>query len=294
MGSIILSTWAISRQPNLVGWKILQAGGSSLDAVEAACREAESDLTNHTVGKSGYPDASGRVSLDASIMLSPSRCGAVAFIRNFEHPISIARAVMDRTNHIMLIGEGAEEFARQHGFEPASLLTDQAQRAWTEWRSAHPKSGPSGPGASQPTPNIEDRNTHDTIGVLAIDTRGTIAGACSTSGLAFKLPGRVGDSPIIGHGLYVDPTAGAAVATGHGELVMSVCGSFFAVELLRRGASPIDAATEVLDRIRKVHQLTPQDQVGLIVLQKNGEWALASLQDGFQVMVRDVNREELV
>jgi isoaspartyl peptidase/L-asparaginase-like protein (Ntn-hydrolase superfamily) len=245
------------------------------------------------VGRGGFPDASGQVSLDASIMLSPSRRGAVAFVRNFEHPISIARAVMERTDHVMLVGDGAEEFARRQGFEPTTLLTDEAKAAWEKWRQTN---------SSGPIPNIEDRKSgkpdpnqhHDTIGVLCIDSRGTLAGGCSTSGLAFKLPGRVGDSPIIGHGLYVDPNIGAAVATGHGELVMSVCGTFLAVELLQRGASPIDAAVEVLERIQKVHQLMPQDQVGLIVLRKDRQWSAASLRDGFRVAVRDADRDELV
>jgi isoaspartyl peptidase/L-asparaginase-like protein (Ntn-hydrolase superfamily) len=293
MEPIILSTWSFGQRANAAAWKILASGGSSLEAAEAACRDAESDVTNHTVGKAGYPDASGRVSLDASIMLSPSQRGAVAFVRNFEHPISIARAVMEKTDHVMLVGDGAEEFARQHGFEPTTLLTDEAKTTWEKWRQSS---------TSGPIRNIEERKPrdfdpnqhHDTLGVLAIDSQGTLAGACSTSGLAFKLPGRVGDSPIIGHGLYVDPNIGAAVATGHGELVMSVCGTFLALELLRRGASPIDAAAEVLERIREMHQLTTQDQVGLILLRKDGQWASAALREGFKVAVRDANRDELL
>ncbi len=293
MEPIILSTWSFGQRANAAAWPILQSSGSSLDAVEAACRDAESDLTNHTVGKGGYPDASGQVSLDASIMLSPSRRGAVGCVRNFEHPISIARAVMEKTDHVMLVGDGAEEFARQQKLETTTLLTEPAKAAWEKWRLTN---------TSGPIRNIEERKPdkldpnqhHDTIGVLCIDSHGTLAGGCTTSGLAFKLPGRVGDSPIIGHGMYVDPGIGAAVATGHGELVMSVCGTFLAVELLRRGASPLDAAVEVLERIQKVHQLTPQDQVGLIVLRKDRQWSAASLREGFRVAVREVDRDELI
>ena len=229
---IILSTWSFGQRANRAAWPTLANNGSSLDAVEIACRDAESDLSNHTVGKGGRPDASGRVSLDASIMLSPARRGAVAFVRRFEHPISIARAVMEHSPHVLLAGDGAEEFAIEHGFSPTELLTEEMRLEWESWRAGMAKSAPSGPRRTGPTLNIEEqRNTsHDTIGVLSLDAHGTLAGACTTSGMAYKLPGRVGDSPIIGHALYVDPTIGAAVATGHGELVMSVCGAFLAVE----------------------------------------------------------------
>ena len=173
------------------------------------------------------------------------------------------------------------------------MLTEESREEWERWRRTT-KRGPSGPG---PTANIEERiaeKNHDTIGFLAIDSRGTLAGACSTSGIAWKLPGRVGDSPIVGHALYVEPNIGAAVATGHGELVMSVCGSFLAIECLRRGATPLDAAIEVLKRIEQTQPLSAEDQVGLIVLRADGIWSAASLRQGFKLAVKDEGRDELI
>jgi isoaspartyl peptidase/L-asparaginase-like protein (Ntn-hydrolase superfamily) len=291
---LILSTWSFGQRANRAAWSTLANNGTSLDAVEIACRDAESDLSNHTVGKGGRPDASGEVSLDASIMLSPAKRGAVAHVRKYEHVVSIARAVMEHTPHVLLVGEGAERFAQERGFESTELLTDDMRLEWESWRRTETKPGRSRPGS--PLRNIEEqqRDSHDTIGVLALDSSRTLAGACSTSGLAFKLPGRVGDSPIIGHALYVEPVIGAAVTTGHGELVMSVCGSFLAIELLRRGASPIDAAMEVLERVQQTQPLTEQDQVGIIVLKPDGTWDAASLRKGFKVAVKDSSRDELI
>jgi L-asparaginase/N4-(beta-N-acetylglucosaminyl)-L-asparaginase len=176
-----------------------------------------------------------------------------------------------------------------------------------KWKDSQRRDGATTKGAAGPRRNIEELGlrafdlgtrdleaTHDTIGAIAMDSMGTLAGACSTSGLAFKLPGRVGDSPIIGQGLYVDPAAGAAVTTGHGELVMGVCGSFLAVETLRRGAKPLDACVEVLERIRASYQLESEDQIGIIVLARDGNWACAALRDGFRTAVRSAQREELV
>jgi isoaspartyl peptidase/L-asparaginase-like protein (Ntn-hydrolase superfamily) len=291
MTPIILSTWSFGQRANRAAWPILANSGTSLDAVEAACRDAESDLTNHTVGRGGRPDASGEVTLDASIILSPARCAGVGCVRGFEHPISIARKVMEQTPHVMLAGEGAEKFALSQGFERIDLLTDEVRQQWYEWRASG-----NVPAPHPPEKNIEERGAtdHDTIGVLAIDAKKTLAGACSTSGMAFKLPGRVGDSPIIGHALYLDPEVGAAVATGHGELVMSVCGAFLAVETLRRGAKPIDAAMEVLNRIKKSLPLVENDQVGIIVLKPDGDWDAASLREGFKVAVKGSTRDELM
>src|SRR5438067_2511820 len=200
---LILSTWSFGQRANRAAWETLSPDGSS--------RDAESDLSNHTVGKGGRPDASGQVSLDSSIMLSPAKRGAVAYVRRLEHPISIARAVMERTAHVLLAGDGAEQFALAQGFKATDLLTDEARGQWEEWRAT----GEMQPAHPAPIRNIEEKppGSHDTIGVLALDSHGVLAGACSTSGMAYKLPGRVGDSPIIGHALYVDPRVGAAVAT---------------------------------------------------------------------------------
>jgi len=292
---IICSTWSFGQRANNAAWPTLEKGGTSLDAVEIACRDAEADPDNHTVGFSGYPDRSGRVSLDASIMLSPSKAGSVCFLRDYQHPVSVARKVMEQTKHVMLSGDGAAEFARLHGFEVTDLLTDTAAHAWEQFRCEQGK----GPVVKR---NLEElglsgvdaEGSHDTIGVIALDSHGVLAGACSTSGLAFKLPGRVGDSPTIGHGLYVDPKIGAAVCTGHGELVMGVCGSFLAIETLRRGGTPEDAAFEVIRRIQSAHELHAEDQVGVIVLGVDGAWGAASIRAGFRAAVRTKTQDELV
>lgn len=292
---IILSTWSFGMRANQAAWPTLEKGGSSLDAVELACRDAEADPDNHTVGFSGYPDRSGRVSLDAAIMLSPSKAGSVCFVRDYQHPISIARKVMEKTHHVLLAGDGAGEFARLQGFETSDLLTDEAAQAWEKYRREQGKA----PVAKR---NIEElglegidaEGSHDTIGVIALDSHGVLAGGCTTSGLAFKIPGRVGDSPIIGQGLYVDPKVGAAVCTGHGELVMGVCGSFLAIETLRRGGKPEDAAFEVIKRIQSTHELHGEDQVGVIVLAANGDWGAASIRPGFRVAVKTPTHDELV
>jgi isoaspartyl peptidase/L-asparaginase-like protein (Ntn-hydrolase superfamily) len=291
---LIVSTWSFGQRANRAAWPILQAGGNALDAVEAAAKDAEADPENHTVGLGGYPDASGRVSVDACIMLSPARRGGVAGVRHHLHPVSIARKVMENTSHALIVGADADEFGSRFGLPTQDLLTPAAHEAWTRWKLSKDK--PAGPIA-----NIEEHKTwpdeeatHDTIGILAIDARGALAGACTTSGLAFKIPGRVGDSPIVGHGLYVDPAAGAAVCTGHGELVMGVCGSFLAVEQMRRGASPAEAAMEVINRIRASYDLRDDDQVGVITLGKNGTWGAAALKHGFRAAVKNGERDALV
>ena len=299
---LILSTWSFGKRSNAAGWPILAGGGSSLDAVEAVGRYAEDDLTNRTVGTGGLPDASGRVSLDACVMLSPARRGAVANLRRFGNPVSVARRVMERTRHVLLAGAEADDFAELEGFEQRELLTPEARAAWERWKREHPQGADFGPvlnieelGLDGPDAGLPAHSrVHDTIGVLAVDAAGTPAGCCTTSGLAFKLPGRVGDSPIVGHGLYVDPAVGAAVATGHGELVMGVCGSFLAVEAMRRGASPLDAALEVMERMTSSYEIGPEDQVGLIALNRRGEWSGASLRAGFSIAVRSASRDELI
>jgi len=303
---LLLSTWSFGQRSNAAGWPILARNGSALDAVEAVAKYAEADLSNRTVGVGGLPDASGRVSLDASIMLSPSKRGAVANLRRFPHPISVARRVMEVTPHVLLAGAEADDFAASQGFKEQELLTDESRRDWENWRAKHPEEVSSGPirnieelgqlagSGVDGSPRKGRNEAHDTIGVIAIDGRGQLAGACTTSGMPYKLPGRVGDSPIIGHGLYVHPQIGAAVATGYGELVMGVCGAFLAVETLQRGATPQDAAVEVLKRIMDSYDLSEDDQVGVIVLNHHGEWSGAALRDGFSVAVRSGEQDELV
>ncbi|MGA2034509.1 MAG: N(4)-(beta-N-acetylglucosaminyl)-L-asparaginase [Thermoguttaceae bacterium] len=304
---IILSTWTMGAKANAAGWPYLTAARpSSLDAVEQACRRIEADPEIASVGLGGMPDRSGEVSLDAAIMLSPSHCGAVCCVRRFTHAVSLARRVMERTPHMILCGDGADRFAGLNGFEPNDLLTDEARAAWQNWSADHPGARRLEAAGYLPPANVEEvpipkppnsaaeEPGHDTVGVLALDAAGQLAGACSTSGLPFKVPGRVGDSGIIGHGLYVDPRYGAAVATGVGELVMGVCGTFLAVELMRRGLSPRDAAVEVLARIAENYTLREEHQVALIALDPAGHWSAAALRPGFHVAVRTAGRDELV
>lgn len=282
---LILATWSFGKAANASAWNDLAAGGSALDAVETACRHAEADLENPTVGVAGYPDRDGNVSLDAAIMLSPAKSGGVCAVRTALHPITLARRVMERTPHKLLAGEGADQFAAEQGLEIGALLTESTRQKWLEWKAK--QSQP----VHRPVLNIEE--SHDTIGVLALDSSGTLAGGCSTSGWAFKLPGRVGDSPIVGHALFVDPGIGCCVCTGHGERVMGVCASFLAVETLRRGGMPVDAVSEVLKRVAGSYKLTDQDQVGMIVLNAQGQYSTGSLRKGYQTAVRDRQRDQL-
>ena len=233
---IVISTWNFGIAANQEAWKTLSAGGRALDAVEAGVKIPEADITNHTVGRSGYPDRDGHVTLDACIMDENGNCGAVAAMEHIAHPISVARLVMEKTPHVMLVGEGATQFAVEQGFKKEKLLQADSEKAWKEWlKKAEYK----------PVINIENSKglpgnqyNHDTIGMLALDAKGNISGACTTSGMAFKMHGRVGDSPIIGAGLYVDNEVGGATSTGVGEEVIRNVGSFLVVELMRQGLSP--------------------------------------------------------
>lgn len=298
---LILSTWSFGVIANAAGWPVLAGGGDALDAVEAAAVAVESDPAVDSVGYGGLPDRTGQVSLDGCVMLSPAQCGSVCFIRKYRHPVSIARRVMERTPHVMMAGAGAEQFAAEQGFPQEPLLTDAAKKRW-EGMMAELTANPGmeyqriiganreemGRKAGVPEPS------HDTVGVLALDAKSKLAGACSTSGLALKLHGRVGDSPIIGHGLYVHPKHGAAVGTGNGELVMGTCGSFLAVEMMRRGATPGQALGECMARLVESYALKDHHQIGMIALSPRGEWAHASLRDGYRTAVRHGGADELV
>jgi N4-(beta-N-acetylglucosaminyl)-L-asparaginase len=309
---VIVSTWSFGLRGNAAAWPGLARGGSSLDAVEAACAAVDADGEVDSVGYGGLPDSSGRVSLDGSIMLAPAQCGSVCFERKFLHPVSIARRVMERTGHVMLAGDGAEAFALEQGFKPAELLAPAAKATWEAWKS-DPFAVDQTRDRGYAPPRPVDRGSadgrgsgplfhgdesawkhHDTIGVLAIDLQGVLAGACSTSGTPYKLPGRVGDSPIIGHGLYVDPRAGAATATGAGELIMGVCGSFLCVELMRQGLHPRDAAMKTLERIATSYDLKPHHQVAFLVMRPDGAWASAALRPGYKTSIRTPHRDEAV
>lgn len=255
----VISTWPFGISANARAWELLNNGASALDAVEQGVRVTEADPTVTSVGYNGSLDRDGRLTLDACIMDHSGMCGSVAGLEHIKHPISVARAIMEKTPHVMLVGSGALDFAISQGFPKENIITDDAIARWKAWQK------------SQKTPPITPEN-HDTIGMLAIDAQGNLSGACTTSGLSYKLPGRVGDSPLIGPGLYVDNDIGAATATGVGEAIIRVVGSFLIVELMRQGMSPHDACKEAVRRIVKVHPNThPQLQIGFIALRKDGE-----------------------
>jgi len=281
---IVISTWRHGLAANETASRILQGGGSVLDAVEAGVRVSEADPEISSVGYGGLPDETGRVTLDASIMDPRGNAGAVGCLENIMHPISVARKVMEETDHVMLVGEGALEFAKRHGFREENLLTEKAREAYLEWKA---KRGDE----SGRIPPVEPAN-HDTIGLIARDRKGDLAGACTTSGLNYKIRGRVGDSPIIGAGMYVDNEIGAAAATGLGEAVIKIAGSFLVVENMRRGASPKDAVKEALERIIKHHGGAPDFQVAFVALNKTGKFGALSLHPGFQyALFRDGSNE---
>lgn len=289
-GARVVSTWDFGVGANQVAWKTLSAGGSALDAVEAGARWAESDLCNPTVGRCGNPDRDGVLSLDASIMDGDGRCGSVAALSDIAHPVSVARRVMEQTPHVMLVGEGAQQFAVQQGFERKKLLTPEAEKAWREWLKT-----------AQYTPEINaerrsrpgDSSNHDTLGMLAIDAQGRLAGACTTSGMAWKMHGRVGDSPIIGAGLYVDNEVGAATASGVGEEMIRNAASFLVVELMRQGRSPAEACREAIARVvRKRPEASRTLQVCFLALNKHGEVGAYALHRGFVYAVCDKGRQD--
>tara|TARA_B110000459_G_scaffold101787_1_gene113175 strand:+ start:45 stop:1043 length:999 start_codon:yes stop_codon:yes gene_type:complete len=275
---IVISTWNHGIEANKAAWEILENGGNALDAVEAGVRVTESDADNKSVGLGGLPDREGKVTLDACIMNHENECGAVAFLQDIEHPISVARKVMEDTPHVMIVGKGAYDFAISKGFEHRDLLTPEAKAEWIKWKEIE----------AQKKPEINSEN-HDTIGMLAMDTEGNISGSCTTSGWAYKLHGRVGDSPIIGAGLFVDNEVGGACATGMGEAVIRIAGSATVVELMRHGKSPQEACKEAVDRIIKKHKDIKGLQVGFLAINKNGEIGGHSVYAGFNYAQKDTN-----
>ena len=266
---LVIATWNTSLAVETAA-KVLQNGGSALDAVEQGCRIEEANEKNQTVGKGGLPDRDGDVTLDACIMNDKGDYGAVLGVKNITHVISLARKVMEETPHVILIGDGAEKFAYEKGFKRENLLTESSRKAWEKWKETS---------EYKPIINIEN---HDTIGMLAIDKKGNISGACTTSGLAYKMAGRVGDSPIIGGGLFVDNEIGGASATGLGEEVLKTVGSFLIVELMRQGKSPQEACEEAIGRIvNKPGKDFKNFQVGYIALNKQGETGAYSIHEWF-------------
>ena len=265
---MVISTWNHGIAANQAAMDVIQSGGKAIEAVEAGVRVPESDPEMRSVGYGGLPDREGQVTLDACIMDETGNCGAVSYLQHIKNPISVARKVMDETPHVMLSGQGALDFALEQGFKKEKLLTEEAEKRWKEWLKES---------KYQPRINIEN---HDTIGMLAIDEKGDISGACTTSGLAWKMNGRVGDSPIIGAGMFVDNEVGGACATGLGELVMKTLGSFLIVELMRQGYSPQAACEEAVQRIVSKQQYKDM-QVGYLAIDKQGNYGAYAIHPGF-------------
>lgn len=275
---LIISTWNHGLPANEETWKQLKNEKSPLDAIEAGVMIPEGDPKVRSVGYGGYPDREGKVTLDACIMDHNSDCGSVCFLEGIKHPISVAKRVLENTPHVMLSGEGALQFALEEGFKKENLLTPESEADWKKWLKES---------KYEPVINIEN---HDTISMLVIDDDGNISGGCTTSGAAWKMHGRVGDSPIIGAGLFLDNEVGGAAATGLGEAVMRTAGSAMVVELMRHGRTPLEACKEVVERIYNKHKNRPDMnylQVGFIAVNKHGEHAGYSLRSGFNYAVYD-------
>ena len=306
---IVISTWDAGLNANKGAWEILSKGGSALDAVEKGVIVTEDEI-NCCVGLGANPDRDGFVTLDASIMDHQFNCGSVAFLERIKHPISVARRVMEKTPHVMLVGEGAQQFAIAEGFTLESgNLSESADKAYKQWLKKS---------TYQPVINVERQNpkkatsqfddqfkaparlsngewNHDTIGMVALDANGNLSGSCTTSGAGFKLRGRVGDSPIIGAGLYVDNEVGAVVATGQGEDVIRVAGSSAVVEFMRQGKSPQEACRLVIERVRRIKKEKAADiQVCFIALNKNGEYGSYALHTGFNYAVHTTEGNKLI
>lgn len=280
---LIVSTWDFGAAANAAAYARLKAGGSLIDAVEAGARVPEADPANHSVGYGGYPDRDGHVTLDAILMDDAGHVGAVAALEDIMHPISVARRVMEKTPHTMLVGEGARSFALAEGFEKINLLTPEAEAGWREWlKTANYK----------PIANSENQRgsalDHDTIGILACSADGRLAGACTTSGMAFKMRGRVGDSPQSGCGLFVERGVGAAAATGVGEEVTRIAGTARVVASMRAGMTPLAACREAVLHIAHLRGDAVKDaQVGFLAINDRGEVGGYALQPGFTFAVTD-------
>lgn len=284
---VVVSTWP-NLKANAEAWKILGRAGKALDAVESGIQIPEADPGDSSVGYGGLPDREGKVTLDACIMDEKGNCGSVMFIEHIMHPIKVARLVMEKTPHVQIVGEGALQFALENGFKKENLLTPAAEKAWRNWLKTSkydPKDTTDD--LNKKSENVPgQQNNHDTIGMIAMDAAGNISGGCSTSGMAFKMRGRVGDSPIIGAGLFVDNEVGAATATGVGEEVVRICGAHTIIELMRQGYKPEQACKKAIERIVKKHGVKAKElQVGFIALNKKGEFGGYSVVKGFSYAV---------
>lgn len=299
---IVISTWDAGLSANKKAWEVLSKGGRALDAVEKAAMDTEASQ-NCCVGLGANPDRDGFVTLDACIMDEFANCGSVAFLERIKHPICVARRVMEKTPHVMLVGSGAQQFALAEGFPlEEQKLSQQAQASYTEWLKES--------SYKPPVINIENKNNHgpfapyklsngewnhDTIGIVAMDANGNLSGSCTTSGAGFKMRGRLGDSPIIGAGLFVDNEVGACTATGQGEDVIRVAGSHSVVELMRQGLSPEAACKKIIERIIKIKKEKAKDiQVAFLALNKKGQFGAYAIHKGFSFALKSDGVEKLV
>jgi N4-(beta-N-acetylglucosaminyl)-L-asparaginase len=275
-----ISTWKTTEANQKAG-QMLNKGEHALDAAVAGVAIEEENPKNTTVGYGGAPDRTGKVTLDACVMNHLGDCGSVLAVENIVNVARLAKDVMEKTPHVMLSGKGAEEFAISQGYKKTDLLTDQSKKEWKEWLKDRDY---------RPIINIEN---HDTIGMLCIDKNNNLSGACTTSGLAYKMKGRVGDSPIIGSGLFIDNKIGGAVATGLGEEVVKTVGSFLVVELMRQGLSPQEACEKAVKRIVSNNSQENKFQVAYIAMNKKGEVGSYSIEPGFTYMdyVNGENKE---
>jgi N4-(beta-N-acetylglucosaminyl)-L-asparaginase len=298
--AIAVTTWDADLAVNKVAWQAVDSNKSSLDAVEAAAIAIEENI-NCCVGLGGNPDRDGRVTLDACIMDDKFNCGSVAYLQRIKHPISVARRVMEKTPHVMLVGDGAQQFAVSEGFSLESdELSPGAKKEYENWLKKS---------EYKPVINIELRQAsgappmklsngdynHDTMGILAIDKKGNVSGACTTSGMGFKMAGRIGDSPIIGSGLYVDNAVGAAVASGQGEEVIRVCGTHLVVEFMRQGMTPQEACKKAIQRIIDINPQKAKDfQVGFLAVDLYGNHGSYAIHPGFTYGVTTDDGQSLV
>lgn len=290
---------------NAKAMEMIRAGADTLDAVVAGVNIVEDDPKDMSVGYGGLPNEEGDVELDASVMHGPTRrAGAVASIRNIRNPSRVAKLVLERTDHLLLVGEGALRFALAHGFKKEDLLTEESRAVWLKWKETMSDRDAWGPGLTAPEgvdPNqsflyegpmkrddimaladqIIARPPTGTINCIAVNDRGDISGTTTTSGLAFKIPGRVGDSPIIGAGLFVDNEVGAAGSTGRGEENIKICGAHTIVEMMRRGMSPTDACLEACKRVSNSYHGNMKKlrtfSINFYALNKAGEYGGAAL-----------------
>jgi len=306
MKPVVISTWKHGVAANNAAYDVLINNGNSLDAVENGVKVSEDDPDVLSVGYGGLPDADGRVTLDAAIMDWKARVGSVICVENIKNPISLARLILEKTEHMVLAGDGAYDFAIKNGFKPESLLTENSLKRYNEWKvsdSSKPEEIHTDdfikPWKQDNNMSINEDGNHDTIGMVAIDKNANVSASCTTSGMAWKLHGRVGDSPMIGSGLYVDGEIGGAASTGRGEECIRACGSFLIVEMMRMGLTPKDACRVACERVYKLNLLSSHNrdhlfQVGFIALNNKGEYGAFSVRQGFQYAVYADGKSTLI